>query len=199
MDQDAGMKAIDFEQLETLSHTHHAMMKEAGWADPKLSDQHYLAFIISEIGEAIHADQQGAGPADPLTISKVEQYETNPGLYRYSFEVHIKNTVSDEISDILLRILNLMELRGIKPTPSTSLQKSFSQMIRMKTFPCAAFDLIEILSWRKESLDRRLRMATIFLFEWAAHLQFDLLTHAFAKLKYNRYREDWQNNLKSYN
>lgn len=80
--------------------------KAHGWHDEKLSDETYLMLIITEIAEAVQADRKGkhadAGlfNADVETLDMADDYDRD--VWKRDFEIYIKNTVEDELADVVI-------------------------------------------------------------------------------------------------
>lgn len=87
-----------------------------GWHDEELSDDHCLMMIITEIAEAVQADRNNRH-AD---VAKFKEWqgnslplseETRTRRFKEDFEAYIKNSVEDELSDVVIRCLDLAGLR----------------------------------------------------------------------------------------
>ena len=94
--------------------------KAHGWHDEELPDETYLMLIITEIAEAVQADRKDKH-AD---VAKFKEYQTYYGTFlpseeirtirfREDFEAYIKNSVEDELSDVVIRCLDFAALRGV--------------------------------------------------------------------------------------
>lgn len=78
-----------------------------GFHEEERPDAYWLGLVMSEAGEAINADRKGLH-AD---TKKFEDVIKNGQIYRLSFEVYIKDSVEDEIADVVIRLLDFAGLR----------------------------------------------------------------------------------------
>ena len=106
--------------LQKLSQEAFETAKAHGWHDEEQPDEHWLMLIITEIAEAVQADRKDKH-AD---VAEFKEYQTFYGTFlpseeirtirfREDFEAYIKNSVEDELSDVVIRCLDYSALRGI--------------------------------------------------------------------------------------
>lgn len=106
--------------------------KAHGWHDEELPDETYLMLIITEIAEAVQADRKDKH-AD---VAKFKEYQTYYGTFlpseeirtirfREDFEAYIKNSVEEELADIIIRCLDLAGLREISLNGVTEMTHTF--------------------------------------------------------------------------
>lgn len=109
--------------LNKLAKEAYWTAREHGWHNEEHSDEHWLMLILTEIAEAVNADRKDKH-ADVAGFKEYQTYygsflpseETRTIRFREDFEEYIKNTVEDELPDIIIRCLDLAELRGIDLT-----------------------------------------------------------------------------------
>ena len=103
--------------LNELRDEAYAIAKANGWHEQKHSDEHYIMLIITEIAEAVQADRKDKH-AD---VAKFKEWqgnslplseETRIRRFKEDFEAYIKNSVEDELADVVIRCLDLAGLRG---------------------------------------------------------------------------------------
>ena len=87
--------------LNELKNRAYKTAKAHGWHDKELSDETYLMLIITEIAEAVQADRDNRH-AD---IEAFKKYEDRID-FKENFERQVKNTVEDELSDVVIRCLS---------------------------------------------------------------------------------------------
>ena len=87
--------------LNELKDRAYKIAKAHGWHDKELSDETYLMLIITEIAEAVQADRDNRH-AD---IEAFKKYEDRID-FKENFERQIKNTVEDELADVVIRCLS---------------------------------------------------------------------------------------------
>lgn len=91
---------------------------EHGWHEEKLSNEHFLCLVISELMEAVEADRKGKraqvekfkewqGNSTPLTE------ETRTRRFNEDFEAYIKGCVEEELADARIRLFDLSGLNDI--------------------------------------------------------------------------------------
>lgn len=89
-----------------------------GWHEEKLSNEHFICLVISELMEAVEADRKGKraqvekfkewqGNSIPLTE------ETRQRRFNEDFEAYIKGSVEEELADACIRLFDLSGLNDI--------------------------------------------------------------------------------------
>ena len=103
--------------LNKLKDRAYQIACEHGWHEQELSDEHCLMLVITELSEAVNADRKGKH-AD---ISKFKEWqgnslplseETRARRFKEDFEQYIKDSVEDELSDVIIRCLDFAGMRG---------------------------------------------------------------------------------------
>lgn len=181
---------------------------EHGWHEQKLSNEHYLCLVISELMEAVEADRKGKraqvekfkewqGNSIPLTE------ETRQRRFKEDFEAYIKGSVEEELADVCIRLLDLAGLRRINlPNISFPIYSSKDHKNRLKslTFTEWAYDVTHAIS----GFDKN-KYPIGYLFIGilqeicckAELMGFDILWHIEQKIKYNQSR-DYKHGGKQY-
>lgn len=98
--------------LNALKEKAHAWAVEHGFYEEVKPDAFYLGLVMSEAGEAINADRKGMH-ADTKGFEEIEAAEKD-FPFAENFKAHIKDTVEDEIADIVIRLLDYAEIKGCK-------------------------------------------------------------------------------------
>lgn len=83
--------------------------KRLGFHDNKYSHEHWLAMIITEASELVEADRKGHR-ANLIEFFKALVDNKTDNEFKENFEANIKNSVEDEMADILIRILDVAGL-----------------------------------------------------------------------------------------
>lgn len=103
--------------LNKLKDRAYQIACEHGWHEQELSDEHCLMLVITELSEAVNAYRKGKH-AD---ISKFKEWqgnslplseETRARRFKEDFEQYIKESVEDELSDVIIRCLDFAGMRG---------------------------------------------------------------------------------------
>lgn len=98
---------MDTEKLNALKEQAHKTAVEHGFYEDVKSDAFYLGLVMSEAGEAINADRKGLH-ADAKGF---EEDEANGLPFAESFKKNVKDSVEDEIADIVIRLLDFAGLK----------------------------------------------------------------------------------------
>lgn len=102
---------MNTEMLNALKDKAHKTAVEHGFYEEVKPDAFYLGLVMSEAGEAINADRKGRH-ADTNRFEEVMVKRCiSP---RVAFEENIKDSVEDEIADIVIRLLDFAGLKGYK-------------------------------------------------------------------------------------
>lgn len=93
--------------LNALKEKAHKTAVEHGFYEDVKPDAFYLGLVMSEAGEAINADRKGKH-------AETKRFEENHDGWPFdiNFRVYIKDSVEDEIADIVIRLLDFAGLRG---------------------------------------------------------------------------------------
>ena len=98
--------------LNALKDKAHTWAEEHGFYEEVKPDAFYLGLVMSEAGEAINADRKGMH-ADTKRFEEIEAAEKDFS-FAENFKAHIKDSVEDEIADIVIRLLDFAGLRGFE-------------------------------------------------------------------------------------
>lgn len=98
---------MNTEELNELKERVYKTAVAHGFHEEEKPDAYWLGLVMSEMGEAINADQKGL-QADAVLFN--DDLAKMP--FKDSFEAHIKDTVEDEIADIVIRLLDFAGMKG---------------------------------------------------------------------------------------
>ena len=101
---------MNTEELNALKEKAHMTAVEHGFYEEVKPDAFYLGLVMSEAGEAINADRKGMH-ADTKGFEEIEAAEKD-FPFAENFKAHIKDSVEDEIADIVIRLLDYAGLKG---------------------------------------------------------------------------------------
>ena len=144
--------------LNELRDEAYSIAKANGWHEEEHSDEHWIMLVITEIAEAVQADRKNLH-AD---IAKFNEWqgnslplseETRIRRFIEDFEAYIKNTVEDELADIVIRCLDLAGLRNIDLSIAQVLFKSDTDPthdLSQFDFPKIAFGMVQALAGEEE-------------------------------------------------
>lgn len=111
---------MDTEELNALKDRAYKTAVEHGFHEEEKPDAFYLGLIMSEMGEAINADRMGRH-AD---INGFDADKSNGYAFSSRFGWHIKNSLEDEIADIVIRLLDFAGLKGYTPCVVAKAQRT---------------------------------------------------------------------------
>ena len=163
-----------------------------GFHDRKLSDEHYMMLVLSEIGEMVEADRKGrrAFSGDKLDISGKS--------YDEWFESNIKDTLEDELADVVIRICDFCGERGLTPYMCNDglleMHMDFSRIFGDMSVceQCFALSCLvsDISRKANDNNDKEHYLGSIlsFCFEFSRFHGFDLEWHVEHKMEYNESR-----------
>ena len=168
------MKAID---LNTLRDRAYKSACEHGFHDQELSNEHFLMLVITELSEAVEADRK----EHYAVLDAFEKYvDVIP--FDENFERHIKNSIPDELSDVIIRLLDLAGLRNIAIEPD-----GYIEMSDDITFTEFTFRLARMIS-ELRPLKQIIQDVIYTVFKYCERNDIDLLWHIEQKMKYNELR-----------
>ena len=101
------MKNTDFNFLAKKAFEN---AREKGFHEKQKTDAHCLMLVACELAEAVEADREGRR-SDRRTYNFLLQEYGEP-LAKHLFEMHIKDSVEDELSDAVIRLLDFAGMKG---------------------------------------------------------------------------------------
>ena len=172
---------------------------EHGFHDEELSNEHYLCLVISELMEAVEADRKGKYFKGILTFEReFNRYSAlveEEKRFKCSFERHVKDTVPDELTDAVIRLLDLAGLReiDIDDFPEEAIYGAFKSCVgETFTESIYAISTLPIRYFYKYdySFESQIVHMLLSIFGLAKHMNIDLLWHIEQKMRYNELREN---------
>lgn len=189
-----GYRLYNIEMLARFSQDLHRRAVAKGFWDEMHSVGHYLMLAFGELHEAIEADRLGKWVK--LTPEQIEELRGLDGAaYAQAFLRTVKDTVEDEISDAVIRHLDLL---GWMLKDRTLSETDVIEGLSISAFPIEGQTTLADTLWPilKEAccmcgryLHRQAILYVIRSLELTCdHLGIDLMTHIELKLKYNATR-----------
>ena len=172
---------ITSKKLNRLRDEAYATACNKGFHDRKHSDEHYLMLVITEIAEAVQADRKGLR-ADRERYD----YAVDRGMYsdmEECFERYIKNSVEDELADIVIRLLDFCGMNGY----SFDHRLITPEKYFMRDFTYFAWCLC------RNILDRREELVVWSVIKYCEKHGIDILWHIEQKMEYNKMRPRMHN------
>ena len=171
---------------------------EHGFHNEELSNEHCFCLIISELMEAVEADRKGR-----LGKKCKSRFEMDYNRYivlveeekrfKCSFEKNVKDTLPDELSDAVIRLLDLAGLRGISlESASEDIGSEYMDdiacMYSQLSFTEAIYSIFIKPIVDYNYLPTIVNEMIFLIFAFAKHLDIDLLWHINQKMRYNELR-----------
>lgn len=163
----------------------HSNAVNHGFWETRLTNEHCLMLVLTEIGEMVEADRKGdkAGIGAKLLVKQdCEKGE----MFDDVFESHVKNTLEDEFADTAIRLFDLAGALGIdfdKMNPCRY-HRAFDKF----SFTENAFALCKGLSRDVIGIEKRILFGIEYVRKWAESLGVDLTWHIRQKMRYNENR-----------
>lgn len=159
-----------------------------GFYKEKLSIEHCLMLVITEIAEAIEADRKDK----QAEVEKFRLMEKDNPAWDALFEETIKDTFADELADVYIRLCETAGMLGIEYE-----QKIIDEDVSNLSAFCPneirltekMFTLITVFTNGEDLKDMERIGAGLFFIEWLANdYGIDLAWHVEEKMKYNKMR-----------
>ena len=177
--------------LNELKDRAYKTAKSHGWHDKDLSDETYLMLIITEIAEAVNADRAGKHAfRDKFEVSL--KSDDDGEMFSMLYEQYIKNTVEDELADVVIRCLDLAGLHSIDLSDAMSLIDKLTSVKCKKetdgTFVELMFELVKIIFPEDIELNIKVNAILLCVVELCRAKNIDIDWHVEQKMRYNELR-----------
>jgi len=166
--------------LKELSDKIHANSVNKGFWNTELSNEPCLCLVVSELMEAVEADRKQKYAKVVLFKHYTEGF--TEALFNYYFEMYIKDSISDELCDAYIRLLDLVGARNIE------LDFNYKYPKFKGTFTENIFRIITSLTNYKWNVSERINYALMGIESLAKSMDIDLIYHVELKMKYNELR-----------
>lgn len=101
---------MNTEELNALKERAYKTAVAHGFHEVEKSDAYYLGLVMSEMGEAINADRKGKH----ANIKSFYAFNADGRRFSDSFELFIKDSLEEKLTDIVIRLLYFAGLKGYK-------------------------------------------------------------------------------------
>ena len=158
-----------------LAEEAHENAVKHGFWETKVSNEHCLMLVITEIAEMVEAHRVSRKAS---TAAYNEMLNKQIG-----FEKFIKNTLEDEMADIVIRLADLAGALGVnfdKMSPCRY-YRAFSKF----SFTENALALSRGLCRYGFGIEKRIQFGLDFVSKWAKELNIDLAFFFVFKMRYN--------------
>ena len=165
--------------------------KEKGFHEKPKTDAHWLMLVACELAEAVEADRMGRR-SDKRTYNFLLQEYGEP-LAKHLFEMHIKDTVEDELADAVIRLLDFAGMKGFDIPENYITEEQIKneadevkEWMINKTFADVVFTSCLVNIESAKEIPEALMYA---IFVVAELYDIDLMWHIKEKMMYNETRE----------
>ena len=180
--------------LNELRDESYSIAKANGWHEEEHSDEHWLMLVITEIAEAVQADRKDKH-ADTASFKEYQTYygsflpskETLEIRFKEDFEAYIKNSVEDELSDVVIRCLDLAGLRKFDLEEVEALMEMAESIKEGKGFIDLCYTLSGISTYDDSTEQKTIAIIAVVL-KYCELTGMDIEFFIRTKMKYNRLR-----------
>lgn len=174
------------------------MRSEHGFHNTELINEHFLCLVISELMEAVEADRKNRRfDKEKHKLGEYAEYQgwlTTEEKFINVFNRYIKDTVEDELSDAVIRLLDLagsldISLDDIYDFTNEPEYKDWNYVLKEMSFTERMFFLTSILTEDRD-IAEVIKASIVIIFLNADLLNIDLLWHIVQKQRYNELREN---------
>ena len=158
-----------------LAEEAHENAVKHGFWENKVSNEHCLMLVITEIAEMVEAHRVSRK-------ANTAAYNEMPNK-QIGFEKFIKNTMEDEMADIVIRLADLAGALGVnfeKMSPCRY-YRAYSKF----SFTENAFALSKGLCRDSIGIEKRIQFGLDFVNKWAQELNIELAFFVAQKMRYN--------------
>ena len=166
--------------LKELADKIHANSVNKGFWNTELSNEHFLCLVVSELMEAVEADRKQKYAESDKFKKFMDKYVNAD--FEVGFNRYIKDSLSDELCDAYIRLLDLTGSRNIE------LDFKYKYPKFKGTFTENIFRIITSLTNYKWSVSERINYALMGIESLAKSMDIDLIYHVELKMKYNELR-----------
>ena len=189
--------------FDELSQQAFETAKAHGWHDIEQPDEHWLMLIITEIAEAVQADRKDRH-ADVESFNYYYEdnddgFDADGFIFKAYYDDFIKNTVDGELSDIIIRCLDLIALRGKGVYADEYMAKYLHDFLKREpSFPEVAYELCKFAVSTDESIGLSERIGGIIslVTSYCKQKGIDIDFFVEQKMRYNKLREYRHGNKK---
>ena len=183
---------ISKEKVQELIKRAYSIAATHGFHEVDRSNAHWLMLVVSEIGEMVEADRKSRRV-------KLHGDDLDNTLrfndFAPTFELFVKDTLEDELADVVIRICDFLGTRHIEPLilEETSTSDDWANLWGKDSINEQCYGLTKIITRIDEDtsaddISRLLGASLTWCFDFADFHKFDLLWHVEQKMRYNETR-----------
>lgn len=173
--------------LNKLRDSAYTIACEHGWHDNEQSDETLLMLIITELAEAVNADRKDRHAYRDKFHDALRTDDDNE-MWSMLFEQYIKDSVEDELADVVIRSLDLAGSRGFDLTPAYLVIERIVSLKDHNSFAEICYYISGIITSEPDAIEERICFVLAFLIGYCQFTGIDLDWHVEQKMKYNSLR-----------
>ena len=186
--------------LNELRNQAYQCAVEHGWHEEKLSNEHFLCLVISELMEAVEADRKGITSCDVRFNKDMEYLIREFKIYGESYDKAfieifnrcIKDSVENELADACIRLLDLAGLRNVDFGEVDVDELKCSEGFFDWTFTESIYSIVSDMTNQgyieTHSFESHLRVSLMVVMSFCVKKNIDIFWHIDQKMKYNELR-----------
>ena len=183
---------ISKEKVQELIKRAYSIAATHGFHEVDRSNAHFMMLVVSEIGEMVEADRKSRRV-------KLHGDDLDNTLrfndFAPTFECFVKDTLEDELADVVIRICDFLGTRHIEPLilEKTSTSDDWAKLWGKDSINEQCYGLTKIITRIDEDtsaddISRLLGASLAWCFDFADFHKFDLLWHVEQKMRFNETR-----------
>lgn len=183
---------ISKEKVQELIKRAYSIAATHGFHEVDRSNAHFMMLVVSEIGEMVEADRKSRRV-------KLHGDDLDNTLrfndFASTFECFVKDTLEDELADVVIRICDFLGTRHIEPLilEKTSTSDDWAKLWGKDSINEQCYGLTKLITRIDEDtsaddISRLLGASLTWCFDFADFHKFDLLWHVEQKMRFNETR-----------
>ena len=179
---------ISKEKVQELIKRAYSIAATHGFHEVDRSNAHFLMLVVSEIGEMVEADRKSRR-------ADMQGCKYSSMAFIRTFETYVKDTLEDELADVVIRICDFLGTRHIEPLilEETSTSDDWANLWGKDSVNEQCYGLTKIITRIDEDtsaddISLLLGASLAWCFDFADFHKFDLLWHVEQKMRYNETR-----------
>ena len=173
--------------LNKLRDEAYSIAKANGWHEEEHNDSHWLMLIITEIAEAVQADRKDKHAYKDKFLASLKP-DDDGEMFSTLFGQYIKNSVEDELGDVIIRCLDLCGVKGLDAyTVNVEFPSGMDGFTDRMYFVCRQLT-DRILTADSLTLGFVLSQTMSYIVEHCRRKDIDLYFFIRTKMNYNRLR-----------
>lgn len=178
-------EVLDF---DTLKEKAFETANNHGWHDREQTDEVSLMLIITEVAEAVNADRKGKCADKDKFLASLKS-DDDGEMFSMLFNQYVKDTFEDELSDIIIRCMDLGRMRFCSfDGVNEEVERLSVSVDRIPSFPVLAYYICQDITFPSYDLEDRLQNVVIQVLSYCRLRNIDIASFVDLKMRYNEMR-----------